>query len=146
MKERILLCVVFMIAALGCIGLGVYVTFFHTRGYVETTGTITRIDVRIRPGTQKTGSKNTSTAYVGYEVDGVRYESVSDIYDSSYYVGKEVQVFYDPNDPSKIRGNGTKLGYFVIGIGVIAIPFSLLCLKANPTPKKNYDFNFPFMK
>lgn len=146
MRERIIMCVLFLIAALCCIGAGVYVSFFHTNGYVATTGTITRIEVDHHPGVQKTGSKTTEKVYVEYKVDGVRYESMSDIYDSSYHVGKEIKIFYDPADPSRIRGEGTKLGYFFIGIGIIVIPFALLCLKENPKPKGQYDFTLPFGK
>lgn len=109
---------VFLWIAVGLVFLavGVYVTFFRTMGMVKTTAEITNIDVVNR------GDDNDHIVYVKYTVDGVDYNDVRlDTWVSTYKVGKNVTVYYDPDDPSQIHGKSFFVGGMAIFCGLIAL-------------------------
>ena len=61
------------------------------------------------------------TAIVEYEVDGKKYEAELDDYTQKYYVGKTVNIKYNPKDPQKIIPA-------TFTIPLIQVGFGLLCL------------------
>lgn len=105
------------------LAVGIYISCFSTKGLVETTGVIDRIETRIE--TNHAGSDEDHDVYVSYTVDGQSYTSLSNVYSSSYRVGKEIKIFYDPNDPAVIRGDGKLLGMIFAGIGGIMVLCSI---------------------
>ena len=76
---------------------------------VETTAVISRIETGML--------QSDHDVYVSYTVDGKDYETRSNVYDSRYYEGKEIKVFYDPENPEKIYGDTKLLGTIFIIIG-----------------------------
>lgn len=93
-----------MFAAIGIlftvIGVKISMNTFNYENKVETTGTITSITSH-----RDSDGDTSHTVYVSYEVDGVIYESSLGGYSSSYKKGKEIEIYYDKDDPYEI---GTK--------------------------------------
>lgn len=111
------LAVLLILACLACAGVGAWFQFFRTAGYKETTAVITRIETIEHHGASKQKHRNSSVAYVRYEVNGRKYEGPSDIWESNYQEGMQIKVYYDPEDPSKLAGDPGILGIFFMGMG-----------------------------
>ena len=95
---------------------GVYLTFFHSVGFVKTQATI----VEMRD--TSTGEDTTYMPTVEYTVDGVTYTEELNESSGSYRVGKVITVLYDPNDPSVVHGGGFLGVYFMVaGAAILAI-------------------------
>ena len=107
---------VIFIAGAAFLGIGIYVTFFSHRGYVETTARIISVE-RIDHGTED----DSHIVYVEYTVDGQTYQEKSNAYTSGDKEGKKVKIYYDPEDPSKIVRDGSVIGYISMGCGVLAM-------------------------
>ncbi len=102
------------IMALIALAAGIYFTFFHSQGFVKTTGTIVSL---------REDSSDDSSVYfptVEYTVDGKTYTGELDTGSGSYKVGKTITVLYDPNDPEVVHGGG--------GIGIYLIVVSIVIL------------------
>jgi len=102
--------------ALVCLIVGVYLTFFHSRGFVKTTATI--VDVEIDFSSDDSSSY---TATVEYIVDGSTYTGVLDQSSSSYAVGKRISVLYDPKNPAVVHSAGGFGIYLMIAGAAILI-------------------------
>lgn len=58
--------------------------------------------------------------YVTYSVDGKKYESKLNGYSASFYEGKEIEIYYDKENPSKIGVKSLDLLFLIFpGIGLI---------------------------
>lgn len=100
--------------ALVAIAGGVYLTFFHSSGFVKTEATI----VAVEEGDEDVDSHTTNyRATVEYTVDGQTYTGELDTESSSYKVGQRVSVLYDPQDPAVVHSGGM-FGLYVLGVGV----------------------------
>ncbi|MGX8698578.1 MAG: DUF3592 domain-containing protein [bacterium] len=94
---------------------GVYITFFHSRGFVKSTATI----IEIQQESSADGDI-TYSATVEHVVDGKPYIGVLDSYSSSFRVGKAVQILYDPEDPSVIHASdGMGIYLIVMSAGIL---------------------------
>jgi len=99
-----------------CLAAGIYLTFFHSRGFVKTTGTIVSL---------REDSSDNSAVYfptVEYSVDGKTYTGELDTSSGSYKVGRTISILYDPNNPAVVHGGG--------GIGVYLMAVSAVILAA----------------
>ncbi len=96
--------VVFLIIGIVLIAVGIVMSMntFNDAGREETTATIIHIE------TYSTGRNRHRNTYVRYEVDGQMLEGKLGSYSSSYFVGKEIDILYDINDPSQITAKGTR--------------------------------------
>lgn len=64
-----------------------------------------------------------------YDVDGVIYENTLNYYDSSYFVGRDVTIYYDRKDPSRISETDIfEVLYVFGGIGGVFLTASLFIL------------------
>ena len=83
----------------------------------KTIAVITDID------TYRTGSGDNRTThhdvYVEYRVDRQVYNGMLDYYSSSMYVGKEIEVMYNPNNPADIRGSSNFTWIILAFMGLI---------------------------
>lgn len=83
----------------------------------KTMAVITDID------TYRTGSGDDRTThhdvYVEYRVDRQVYNGMLDYYSSSMYVGKEIEVMYNPNNPADIRGSSNFVWIILAFMGLI---------------------------
>lgn len=115
-------------------GIGAFVSFFKLDGYVKTRAVITNIE------REYIDSDTTSyTVYVDYMVDGQRYSGVSDVYESGYKVGKRIDIYYNPDDPTDIHGNSSIVGYFFLGIGGVSALFSVVMIINSIKAKRVYE-------
>ena len=91
---------------------GVYMTFFQTRGFIKTTASIT--DLRMD-----------STVYyptVAYTVNGKTYTRELDTGSRSYQIGQTISVLYDPGNPSVAHdGSGFGLYLMIAGAVILAV-------------------------
>ncbi len=103
-------------AALALIALaaGVYLTFFHSVGFVKTQATI----VELRDST--TDGSTTYYPTVEYSVDGATYTKELDVASGSYKMGQVISVLYDPNDPS-VAHSDSFLGIYFMAVGAVIL-------------------------
>ena len=124
-----------ILLALVVIGVGVYVGFFESRGFESATATIVRIDEEDDVTSAEANAK-TYTTTVTYTVDGQAYTEILDTYTSSYKVGKEVKIKYDPADPATIHADSPGITLYLIGLGVLLLAGSILTLVKNSRQRK----------
>lgn len=116
---------------LACFGIG-YIIIGFVFGYVfkipeedqvETIAVITRMDSR-----RASDGDTTYDVWVKYEVKGKTYEQKIGSYDSSYYVGKIIEIIYDKNDPGRVQAKGAYVlfGLIFSGLGIV---FALLGIR-----------------
>lgn len=118
------------------IGIVISVNLFNYENTVETTGVITEI----ASYRDSDGDKNYDV-YVSYEVNGQQYESEMNSYSSSFYEGKEIEIYYDKDNPNKIGMKSLDFIFLIFpGIGLLffSIGGIALLIKAN---KKKMEKN-----
>lgn len=120
MKEHRLENVIWIIfASIGLIfvviGLAMSGNIFNYANKVDTVGIITEII----PYTTSDNSIN-HKVYVSYTVEGNEYESMLNSYSSGFYEGKEIEIYYDKDNPGKIGVKSLDLLFLIFpGIGLI---------------------------
>lgn len=97
---------------------GVYLTFFHSKGFVKTQATIVSI---VEEPKIFENDDPTFTVTVDYVADGTHYTSTLDSYSPSYRVGKTIDVLYDPANPAVVHGGSLGFGIYGIAVGVVII-------------------------
>ncbi len=109
-----------LVMAVIAIVAGVYLTFFHSAGFVKTQATIVSI---VEEPKMFESDDTTYTVTVEYVADGARYTSTLDSYSPSYKEGKTINVLYDPQNPSVVHGGSMGFGIYamVIGVAIIAL-------------------------
>ena len=129
--------IVAAVIALAALIFGVYSTFFQSSGYETTTATIISVeeDPDYIPDPNSTNDKQ-YIVMAKYSVDGKDYTAKLDSYDPGYKVGGEVEVRYDPKDPSKMT-SGFKFGivFMIIG-GVLLFGIIFISIKNKSSVKK----------
>ena len=99
------------------IGLTVFGTRNNYENKVDTKGTITEIS-SYRDST----GDDEHEVYVSYTVGGRRYKSKLNGYSSSFYEGKEIDIYYDKDNPNNIGTKSLdKLFLIFPGIGMIFV-------------------------
>ena len=102
---------IFVIAGLVAFG---YITNYKNK--VDTVGTITEIS------NYHSDNKNDGDyeVYVSYNVNGKEYESKLNSYSSSFYEGKEIDIYYGKDNPNKIGVKALDLLFLIFpGVGLI---------------------------
>ncbi|TYQ13262.1 UNVERIFIED_CONTAM: uncharacterized protein DUF3592 [Acetivibrio alkalicellulosi] len=98
----------------------------------ETTATITDIYVY--------GSRGDTDhdVFVKYNVGGREYNQLLNYYTSSMYVGQEIKIYYDLNEPSRIRGASIMVEIILIILGAVffLIGFFVIVIKIRNISKK----------
>ena len=108
-----------LLMAVVCIGAGIYLTFFHSAGFIPTKAQI----VSITEDPDTFGEDSPSyIVIVSYKADGSEYTSRLDSYSPSYKEGKTIDVFYDPADPSIVHG-GNGMGIYALVVGAALTAF-----------------------
>jgi len=81
---------------------------------VYTNAIITHIDTN-----HDSDGDTDHDVYIKYSANGKEYESQLNLYSSSYYEGKEIEVYYDKNDPSNVETDevNNMLSIIFIAIG-----------------------------
>jgi len=98
------------------IGLFICYKLIDPKGKIETKGIISDIE-KI-----KSGNEYKYNVYVKYIVEDKEYISSLNLYSSDYYIGKEINIYYLEDNPTKI---GSKIGDYLFlifpGLGLIFI-------------------------
>ena len=122
------------ILAVIALGVGVYFTFFQSKGYEKAEATIVSIenDPDSIPDAD-TENDVRRIVTVKYTVGGREYTTQLDSDSPSYEVGKTVKIMYDPKNPEKITSSKGFGVYLMIAGAVI------LLLVVGLTVKKKID-------
>lgn len=99
------------------VGMIICLPMLNRENKIETTGVITGIS------TYRYGKGNsTYHILVSYKVNGEEYESNLKGYSSDFYEGKEIEIYYDKNNPAQIGSNTLDLIMLIFpGIGLVFI-------------------------
>lgn len=79
--------------------------------------------------------------YVSYEVKGVKYKSELNVYFSSFYEGKQIDIYYDKNNPRKIGSHSMDWVIFLfpgMGLGFALIGGSFVFANVNKKRKEKF--------
>lgn len=112
--------IVFLLVGVIVILVSVFISISDAKfreGAESTMAVITDIEVdRYR----RNGETHTDhDVYVEYEVDGKTYETLLNYYDSSMFVGQEIEVFYHPEAPGDVRAESFFAPVFLVLFGLV---------------------------
>ena len=93
---------------------GVYLTFFHSAGFVKTDAVI--VDMR----NTSTGEGTSYLPTVEYTVNGTNYTKELDVSSNSYTTGNTITVLYDPKNPSVVHSDSF-LGVYFMAAGAVIL-------------------------
>lgn len=80
-----------------------------------TTAQITDIDVY-----HDSDGDSHHTVFVEFDVDNKEYSGTLNEYNSGMYIGKDITVYYDPQNPNNFKSSSSKFsGYLLSGFGAI---------------------------
>lgn len=97
------------------IGLFVCKSLFNYENKIDTTGIITEISTY-----KSTNNNIRHEVYVSYTVEDKEYESKLNSYSSSFYEGKEIDIYYDEENPEKIGVKSLDLIFLMFpGFGIL---------------------------
>lgn len=97
------------------LGLILFFTVFNIPNKVETKGIITKIYT-----SNDRNGNHSHDVYISYNVNGKEYESRINGYSSTFYEGKELNIYYDQKNPHKIGVKSLDLLFLIFpGIGAI---------------------------
>ena len=102
---------------------GIYLSFFETKGFLTTTAVIDRIEETW------VGDDDTNyDVWVTYSVDGRTYQGELDTYNGSYREGKRIKIYYDPENPERIHGDSRKFGMILWVAGPIVTAVAIVTM------------------
>ncbi len=112
---------------LAVMGMTIFITGFmesletkHDKTPEIPNGQLTFATIKeVIPNQDSNSNEEDPSFLVDYEVDGVKYEQELKAYSSEFEKGSEVQIVYDPEDPSKIAVSKSKL-FIIICLVVMA--------------------------
>ena len=114
----------FIVFGLLLLVLGMYIMLFQNiskEDRVYTKAVIQRIDTH----TDSDGDTH-HDVFISYEVDGKIYQTELNSYNSGYYEGKEIEVYYNKNNPAKVETESSiiiLLIFIVFGIVGLIVGF-----------------------
>ncbi len=103
---------------------GILTLGHNTKNFVETTGTVTKVE-ECAP---VEGEAQQYDVYVAYTVDGGNYTAMFANLVGEYKTGDEIKVFYNPDDPKEAAdGQASPLfSPILIVVGIAALAFGVL--------------------
>ena len=115
----------FLAVIFGIVFMVIGIIQFANRGKYDSTLTATIVDIQSEwesSGAEGDADRLVKTAYIEYEVDGVKYSHVlSPVQNDSYSVGDYIEILYQSSDPSKISSQNIAATSFIfIGLGAVA--------------------------
>lgn len=98
------------------VGIVICINTFNYENKVDTVGTITDISI------YRENRHTKHQILVKYNVDDKEYESMLNSYSSSFYVGKEIDIYYDRDNPNKIGVKSLDYIFLIFpGMGAIFV-------------------------
>lgn len=114
------------------IGIILFGSVFDYTNKIETTGIITRISL------SGSSENDSNKVYVSYVAEGNEYESTLSGYSSSFYEGKEIEIYYDKDNPNKIGMKSLDLLFLIfLGLGLISLIIGVTGISAKARGKKS---------
>jgi hypothetical protein len=80
---------------------------------------ITKIESHSKLTTNSDGEEETETSrtvHIAYDYDGRRYERELNYYSIGMREGREIEIFIDPRDPSKISSRGDRAASLILAV------------------------------
>lgn len=111
------------------IGIIIVSNIFNYKNKIDTKGVITEISSY----RNSNGNRN-HNVYVSYNIDGKEYESRLNSYSSDFYEWKEIDIYYDKDNPNKIGVKSLDLIFLifpVIGLIFLVIGGTGILVKLN---------------
>jgi len=102
-------------------GILIQLSMNQSKGWPETTAVIN--DIQIPPSADGEGYDH--TVFVEYTSDGGEYIAQLDEYRSSFSIGQEVDIRYNPDNPTDVRSANPfplQLIFFIIGGLMFFVP------------------------
>lgn len=125
-----------VLMAVVSIALGVYLTFFHSAGFVRTDATI--VSVEEKPD-EIDHEETEYVVVVEYDVDGAHYTSELGSYSPSYKAGKTIHVLYNPDDPSVVHDGSGAMGIYCIALGVVILAIAVISGRKTKQARKELE-------
>lgn len=122
MKQNILenlIWIIFTVIGIVFVLIGgiICLNIFNYENKIETVGIITQIS-----SYRDSDGDINYEVYVSYNVNGKEYESRLNSYSSSFYEGKEINIYYDKDNPNNIGVKSLDLLFLIFpGLGLIFI-------------------------
>ena len=121
--------IIFIVIGLAVAGYGVYSQFFQTKGFEKTTAVIDRIDESYMGYNDETMQDEYEyTTYVKYTVEGKEYTGKLNISDASFKEGQEVDVMYNPANPSEMYSEPGITGFIMMVAGLVVAAGAVVML------------------
>ncbi len=118
------------------IGLILCRNIFTYANKIETTGTITEILLHRSNDPDEYDDEN--EVYVSYVVEGKKYESRLRAYSPDFYEGKEIEIYYDKDNPNKIGSKSFNLIFLIFpGMGLIFLAIGGIGILVKTNKKKS---------
>ena len=126
--------VIFLVAGLLMVGLGGYFGFFQSRGFEKTTGIITDLkESEIAPDANE---EQEYIPMVTYTVGAQAYTEALDTTVTADKLGTEVNILYNPENPTVIHQDSPGMVVYLIVVGAALAAFSLYSLLKNKERKE----------
>ena len=107
-KRKLLILLLILGIAAAAVGIS---TLVKQKSYVPADAVITEIFEEY----DITEKEWRYTVYIKYTVDGTEYNEVLGYHDSSFAVGKEIQIMYNPENPAQtVEAASTAAVYFTV--------------------------------
>ncbi|BED93062.1 MAG: DUF3592 domain-containing protein [Candidatus Paraimprobicoccus trichonymphae] len=107
-----------------------YEEFNFKKSAKEVIAMISNIEIH-----KNDNHKNIYTVYFEYTINDKKYESKINFYDSSMYVGKNLLIYYNPDNPNNILVPSRVFYIFIISFGLILSCVSVCLLYINMRQK-----------
>ncbi len=115
------------------IGIILFGSVFNYTNKIETTGIITEIW-----SSRDSDNNRNHKVYVSYVAEGNEYESTLNGYSSSFYEGKEIEIYYDKDNPNKIGMKSLDLLFLLFpGLGLISLIIGVTGISSKARGKKS---------
>lgn len=136
-KTEEIIFIIFFIIGIIFLTVGISVHFMTSNfdDKIKTSGIISEIS-----SYRGANDERNHTVYVKYKVDEMEYESPLNYWSSSFYEGKQIDIYYSKSQPSKIGTKVSDLLFTLIfsGIGLIFILIGGIFLLVRYIKKSNY--------
>ena len=135
--EKIIFSIFAIVGAL--IILGGFVVQQEITDYLKTAQTTTAEITDIDVYRDSDGDYNYNV-FVEFDIANNKYSGRLNEYSSNMYIGKEVDIFYDPQNPNDFKGSGLKyFGVFVSGFGTLFFLIGIIPICVGIKKSKNFQ-------
>ena len=126
-------------AILLCFGIWTVIDSMNFRkGSEQVTGVISHIET-YREHHLDNSHTEMHDVYVKYTVNGQEYEQLLGYYEASMYAGKEIEIFYNPENPAEIKGDDGAVSIVLPLLGLVFLGIGLAFVISDKKKKKQME-------